>query len=39
MGVTNKEHVEGWIYVIGVGVTAGMMSKTRKPVAVPSQLR
>jgi O-antigen ligase len=34
-----SDYVEGWIYVIGVGVTAGMMSKTRKPVAVPSQLR
>jgi O-antigen ligase len=32
-----SDYVEGWIYVIGVGVAAGMISKTRKqPAAVPS---
>ncbi|WP_438278970.1 O-antigen ligase family protein [Nitrobacter sp.] len=32
-----SDYVEGWIYVIGVGVAAGMISKTRKqPAAMPS---
>lgn len=33
-----SDYVEGWIYVLGVGVAAGMVSKTRKlpPTAAPS---
>ena len=33
-----SDYVEGWIYVLGVGVAAGMVSRTRKPppTAAPS---
>jgi O-antigen ligase len=32
-----SDYVEGWIYVMGVGVAAGMISKTRKPPPVAEQ--
>jgi hypothetical protein len=33
-----SDYVEGWIYVLGVGIAAGMVSRTRKPppTAAPS---
>ena len=29
-----SDYVEGWIYVMGVGIAAGMISKFRKPLSV-----
>jgi hypothetical protein len=31
-----SDFVEGWIYVMGVGIAAGMISKTRKTRSVPT---
>jgi O-antigen ligase len=34
-----SDYVEGWIYVMGVGIAAGMVSRSRKPPTAASEAR